>query len=115
MKMQTFNALPTVAVATITADMASRAINRLVITAVVTENRPVRNVAAQYGVSQSWLHELLARYRVEGEAAFGPRSQRPASTPSASDEPTPEPASSSWSKTLTPHHRRRHRRASSAS
>ena len=45
-------------------------LNRLVITAVVAENRPVPEVAAQYGVSRSWLYELLARYRGEGEAVF---------------------------------------------
>jgi transposase InsO family protein len=50
---------------------------RLLITSVVVENRPVRDVAAQYGVSQSWLYELLARYRAEGEAAFEPRTRRP--------------------------------------
>jgi transposase InsO family protein len=54
--------------------------NRLLITSVVIENRPVREVAAQYGVSQSWLFELLARYKAEGEAAFESRSRRPAST-----------------------------------
>jgi transposase InsO family protein len=58
-------------------------INRLVITAVVIENRPVRQVAAQYGVSRSWLYELLARYRTEGEAAFEPRSRRPKNTANA--------------------------------
>ena len=40
-------------------------LNRLLITSVVIENRPVHEVAATYGVSQSWLFELLARYRVE--------------------------------------------------
>ncbi len=45
-------------------------LNRLLITSVVVESRPVRDVAAQYGVSQSWLFELLARYKAEGEAAF---------------------------------------------
>ena len=58
-------------------------INRLVITAVVIENRPVRQVAAQYGVSRSWLYELLVRYRAEGEAAFEPRSRRPKNTANA--------------------------------
>jgi len=57
--------------------------NRLLITAVVVENRPVRQVAAQYGVSKSWLYELLARYRCEGEAVFEPRSRRPDSNPNA--------------------------------
>lgn len=56
-------------------------LNRLLITSVVVENRPVRDVAAQYGVSQSWLFELLARYKAEGEAAFEPRSRRPHSVP----------------------------------
>ena len=58
-------------------------LTRLLITAVVVENRPVREVAAAYGVSRSWLYELLARYRVEGEAAFVPRSRRPKVSPTA--------------------------------
>jgi transposase InsO family protein len=56
-------------------------LNRLLITSVVVENRPVRDVAAQYGVSESWLFELLARYKTEGEAAFEPRSRRPHTVP----------------------------------
>jgi hypothetical protein len=36
----------------------------------VAENRPVPEVADQYGVPQSWLYEMVARYRVEGEGAF---------------------------------------------
>jgi len=56
---------------------------RLLITAVVVENRPVREVAATYGVSKSWLYELLARYRAEGEAGFAPRSRRPKISPTA--------------------------------
>ena len=56
---------------------------RLVITAVVIQNRPVPEVAAQYGVSRSWLYELLARYAVEGDAVFEPRSRRPKSVPNA--------------------------------
>jgi transposase InsO family protein len=56
-------------------------LNRLLITAVVIENRPVAHVAAQYGVSQSWLFELVARYQIEGETAFEPRSRRPRNVP----------------------------------
>jgi transposase InsO family protein len=56
---------------------------RLVITAVVIQNRPVAQVAAEYGVSRSWLYELLARYRTEGDAVFEPRSRRPKHTPNA--------------------------------
>jgi transposase len=44
-------------------------INRLVTPAVVTDNRPVREVAATYGVSRSWVYLLLDRYRREGDAA----------------------------------------------
>jgi len=56
---------------------------RLVITAVVIQNQPVAHVAATYGVSRSWLYELLARYAVEGDAVFEPRSRRPKSVPNA--------------------------------
>jgi transposase InsO family protein len=61
---------------------------RLVITAVITENRPVAEVAATYGVSRSWLYELLARYKLEGEAALEPRSRRPHTSPRATDRQT---------------------------
>ena len=40
-------------------------------------------MAAAYGVSRSWIYELLARYRAEGEAAFEPRSRRPKTSPRA--------------------------------
>ena len=39
---------------------------RLVITAVTLENRTVAEVVADYGVSKSWVYELLARYRRRG-------------------------------------------------
>jgi transposase InsO family protein len=63
-------------------------LNRLLLTSVVIENRPVRDVAAQYGVCESWLFELLARYRVEGEAAFEPRSRRPKTVANATPPET---------------------------
>jgi transposase InsO family protein len=56
---------------------------RLVITAVTVEKRPVSEVARAYGVARSWIDELLARYREEGEAAFAPRSRRPDTSPRA--------------------------------
>ena len=56
---------------------------RLVITAVTVERRPVSEVARSYGVARSWICALLARYREEGEAAFGPRSRRPRTSPRA--------------------------------
>jgi len=56
---------------------------RLVITAIEVEGRSPAEVVAAYGVSRSWLYELLARYRAEGDAAFEPRSRRPHRFPGA--------------------------------
>ena len=56
---------------------------RLVITAVVVEHRSQSEVARTYGVSQSWVSRLVARYRTEGDAAFAPRSRRPTRSPTA--------------------------------
>lgn len=61
---------------------------RLVITAVVIEGRSQSEVAQTYGVSQSWISKLVARYNREGEAAFEPRSRRPHTTPGRLPQPT---------------------------
>ena len=63
---------------------------RLVITAIEVEGRSPAEVVAAYGVSRSWLYELLARYRVEGDAAFEPRSRRPHTSPRATPAQTVE-------------------------
>ena len=63
---------------------------RLVITAVVVEGRSPSEVAARYGVSRSWVYELVARYRAEGDAAFEPRSRRPVTRPGATPSSTVE-------------------------
>src|SRR3954453_16541836 len=63
---------------------------RLVITAITGEKRSVAGVVAEYGVARSWLYELLARYRVEGEGAFEPRSWRPKTSPRATPPATVE-------------------------
>src|SRR5215217_402377 len=55
---------------------------RLVITAVLSGQSPSQ-VARTYSVSQGWISRLLTRYRLEGEAAFQPRSRRPKTSPSA--------------------------------
>jgi transposase InsO family protein len=54
---------------------------RVVITAVVVEGRPKSVVARDYGVSRRWVQKLTARYLAEGDAAFGPRSRRPHTSP----------------------------------
>src|SRR5262249_35248124 len=63
---------------------------RLVIAAVSLETRPVTEVAAPYGVSRSWIYELLARYRDEGDAAFQPHSRAPKTSPAATPPETVE-------------------------
>jgi transposase len=55
---------------------------RLVITAVLAGSTQ-SEVARTYGVSQGWISRLMARYAVEGEAAFEPRSRRPHRSPNA--------------------------------
>ncbi|UFU03640.1 IS481 family transposase [Ruania suaedae] len=57
---------------------------RLVVTA-VNSGQSQSAIARRYGVSQSWISKLMARYRLEGEAAFVPRSRRPHTTPRATD------------------------------
>ena len=61
---------------------------RLVITSIEIEGRSVTDVAKAYGVSRSWIYELLARYRAEGDTAFEPRSRRPKTSPTAIPQPT---------------------------
>ena len=54
---------------------------RLVVNAVVVEGRTHAGVAAQYGLSRSWVTRLVARYRLEGDTAFEARSRRPRTFP----------------------------------
>jgi transposase InsO family protein len=62
---------------------------RLVITAVLA-GRSQSEVARTYGVSQGWVSRLMARYRLEGEAAFEPRSRAPLFSPGATPPATVE-------------------------
>ena len=55
---------------------------RLVITAVLA-GASQSEVARTYGVSHGWIGRLMARYRLEGEAAFEPQSRRPKTLPHA--------------------------------
>ena len=61
---------------------------KLIITAVVVEGRRQGEVARAYGVSKGWVSKLIARYRIEGEAAFDPRSRRPRTSPNATPAAT---------------------------
>ncbi|HLM06641.1 MAG TPA: integrase core domain-containing protein [Blastococcus sp.] len=60
---------------------------RLVIAAVLAGTSQ-SEVARTYGVSQSWISRLMARYAVEGEAAFEPHSRRPHTSPNATSAAT---------------------------
>jgi hypothetical protein len=90
---------------------------RLVITAITTQGLSQAEAARTYGLSQAWVSRLTAGYRVEGEAAFEPRSRRPKAaspralpvevrdlildcarnsvTPAWTPDPTPSPGTSS--------------------
>ncbi|WP_157962520.1 leucine zipper domain-containing protein, partial [Homoserinimonas sp. OAct 916] len=65
-------------------------IARLGITAVVLEGRSQADVARSYGVSKGWVSKLVARYRIEGQAAFEPHSRRPHHSPQAISASTVE-------------------------
>jgi transposase InsO family protein len=56
---------------------------RLIITAIVLEGRSKSEVARDYDVSRQWVHQLVERYRAEGEAAYQPHSRRPHTSPRA--------------------------------
>jgi transposase InsO family protein len=62
---------------------------RLVITAVLA-GQSQSEVARTYGVSQGWISRLMARYRLEGEAAFDPLSRAPKASPNATPPATVE-------------------------
>ena len=47
------------------------------------EGRRVGEVAATYGVARSWVYDLVARWRREGDAALSRRSRRPRTSPAA--------------------------------
>lgn len=62
---------------------------RRVITAVLA-GQSQSQVASTYGVSQGWISKLMARYRLEGQAAFEPLSRAPATGPGATPPDTVE-------------------------
>lgn len=69
------------------------------VAAVLIEGRPVTEVAAEHGISRSWLYELLARYREGGDEALRPRSRRPHRSPTRIDAAV-EDAIVRWRKRL---------------
>jgi transposase InsO family protein len=63
---------------------------RAVILAVTIEGLSQADTARRYEVSESFVSKLLARYRIEGDAAFEPRSRRPLRSPNAVSDATVE-------------------------
>jgi transposase InsO family protein len=61
-----------------------------IIVAVLVEGRTHADVAAQFGVSRSWVTRLVGRYQVVGDAAFEPRSRRPHTSPNRTPDETIE-------------------------
>jgi transposase InsO family protein len=59
---------------------------RLVITAIETEGITQAEAARRYGMSEGWVSKLMARRRAEGDAAYEPKSRRPATSPNATPE-----------------------------
>jgi len=56
-------------------------LRQMVVDAVVIEGRSFRETAATYGVSKSWVYELVRRYRAHGPAGLSPASKRPHTNP----------------------------------
>ena len=56
-------------------------LGRYMVEAVVLEGRSPIELARANGISQSWIYELVARYREGGYPALEPRSRRPRSCP----------------------------------
>ena len=52
-------------------------LSKMVVDSVVLEGRSIRDTAQRYGVSKSWVYELVRRYREGGDAALVPRSKAP--------------------------------------
>jgi transposase InsO family protein len=59
-----------------------------VILSVTLEGLTQAHTALRFGVSESYVSRLLARFRLEGEAAYEPRSRRPLSSPTATPDKT---------------------------
>ena len=63
---------------------------RLIITAVTVQGLSQAEAARRYNASPGWVSKLIARWRIEGDAALEPRSRKPHSTPNAINPTTVE-------------------------
>ena len=62
----------------------------VLIKAVVVQGLSYGQVARRYGVSKTLVHKLHHRWLLEGEAAYEPRSRRPATSPTSTPVPVIE-------------------------
>ena len=61
-----------------------------IILSVVLEGRSQTETAERFGVSKGWVSKLVARYKIDGDQAFEPKSRRPRTSPSRLDGVTVE-------------------------
>src|SRR5215207_3030016 len=62
--------------------------NRVIVHAVIDGGMSAAEAARRFGETRQWVSLLVRRYRAHGEAGLQPRSRRPRSSPSATDEAT---------------------------
>lgn len=62
--------------------MAAPNRNRVIARAIVEGGLSAADAAARFGISRQWATTLARRWRVGGDAAVGPRSRRPLTSPS---------------------------------
>jgi len=63
---------------------------QLIVTAVTLQGLTQAEAARAYGLSESRVSRIMARWRAEGDAAFEPGSRRPKTTPTATPQATIE-------------------------
>lgn len=66
--------------------MANANQNRVIVLSVVNGGLSVAEAAQRFGVERQWVYVLLARYREHGDAGLEPRSRRPKTSPSRTDD-----------------------------
>jgi transposase InsO family protein len=62
--------------------------NRVIVHAVIEGGMSAAEAARRFRVTRQWVSLLVRRYRADGEAGLEPRTRRPRSSPTATDEAT---------------------------
>ena len=61
--------------------------NKVIVLAIIEGGMSKAEAARRYGVSRQWVHELLRRHALAGEAGLTPRSRRPRTSPHTTPGP----------------------------